>query len=275
MPEEPSITRLLQPDRTMEMEWGRFSYSESGGGKALLFLHGDGGSRHDYEPYVSYFPDRRVVRPDLRGHCGSDLPKDPPTIAALADDCFALAEKLWLGRFGVVGHGVGGMIALEMLGRSADRLQGIVLIDTCPVAAWAKRLGDPMQGATPDLVARIRKQHRETFVRWMPGVRDRYWQGLESFDARTVVATTPNPVLFLMGDRGRTPVDQNRLGIARRDNTQLIWVPGGHHFPHLDKVESMGRVIRKYYTGEETVGGATAAPAGPPPKPDDLWRARH
>ncbi|MEK8225835.1 alpha/beta fold hydrolase [Oerskovia sp. M15] len=72
---------------------------------------------------------RDVLAPDARGHGGSDLPDEPFTLAALADDAARVVREV-LGRPAVVvGHSMGGLTAQELALRHPDLVLGLVLED--------------------------------------------------------------------------------------------------------------------------------------------------
>ncbi len=73
---------------------------------------------------------RRAVALDIRGHGRSEPPKDSNyTIAAMAGDVAAAVDALRLDRFVLVGHSMGGGVALAYSGRHPDRVAGLVLVD--------------------------------------------------------------------------------------------------------------------------------------------------
>jgi pimeloyl-ACP methyl ester carboxylesterase len=76
-------------------------------------------------------PELSIVLPDLAGHGRSPpLPPDA-TLADLAQDVLALADSLGAKRFSLVGHSMGGRVALA-LSSSADRIDRAVVLDVSP-----------------------------------------------------------------------------------------------------------------------------------------------
>lgn len=72
----------------------------------------------------------RVITIDNRG-AGQTAPLDAPTsIAAMADDCMALAAHLRLPRLSLAGHSMGGMIVQECALRHPDAVERVVLVAT-------------------------------------------------------------------------------------------------------------------------------------------------
>ena len=84
--------------------------------------------------------DHRVVSVDLRGHGQSGKPQQSYTLAAFADDLAWICNELGLDRPVIVGHSMGGAIALELAARGLEWLRGIVLLDTAVLPrpeAWS------------------------------------------------------------------------------------------------------------------------------------------
>src|SRR5580698_5963929 len=71
-----------------------------------------------------------VVLVDLRGHGMSDAPHQDYTMAAFADDLAWLCTELALAKPIVVGHSMGGNVALELAARHPEIPASIVLIDS-------------------------------------------------------------------------------------------------------------------------------------------------
>jgi pimeloyl-ACP methyl ester carboxylesterase len=97
----------------------------------LLFIHGWIGDHRALLPQITHFArTRRVVAVHLRGHGDSDAPRQDYTMAGLADDVAWQCRQLGLHKPLVVGHSLGGAIALELAGRHVDLLSGVVMIES-------------------------------------------------------------------------------------------------------------------------------------------------
>ena len=111
-------------------------YEDAGrGGPPFLLVHGWGTDRAVMK---ALFDDarrsRRVVTVDLRGFGESDAPRQAYTVSGYADDLAFVAARLGLERPIVVGHSMGGIIALDFAARHADRISGAVLLEAMVVA---------------------------------------------------------------------------------------------------------------------------------------------
>jgi pimeloyl-ACP methyl ester carboxylesterase len=108
------------------------AYEDAGQGRPpIMLIHGHTCDHTFLAPQFEHFrQDHRVVAVDLRGHGQSDKPEGPYTISTFADDVAWLCSELGLHRPVLVGHGLGGTIALDLNARYPDVASAIVLLDT-------------------------------------------------------------------------------------------------------------------------------------------------
>lgn len=123
-------------------------------GPAIVCLHGWGASAYGYRhilgPLAAAGAD--AYAPDLRGHGWSDKPLDRAAYApdALADWTLALLDALALDRVVLVGHSLGGAIALHTARRAPDRVAALVLL--APLGLDTVARIDQIRRLTPDRV---------------------------------------------------------------------------------------------------------------------------
>lgn len=97
----------------------------------LFLINGWTGDHGIFTPQIAHFAQsRRVVAINLRGHGASDAPEQEYTIAGFADDLAWQCARLGLQRPLVIGHSLGGAIALELCGRYPGLACGLILIDS-------------------------------------------------------------------------------------------------------------------------------------------------
>jgi pimeloyl-ACP methyl ester carboxylesterase len=116
----------LLPDfdeRWTEHRGSRIRTWERGEGPPLLLIHGFGGAAWNFSELAPLLPGRRLLIPDLPGH-GASTPL--PASASLAGYADALAETL-PGPVDVLGHSLGGVVALRLAERRPDLVRSIVL----------------------------------------------------------------------------------------------------------------------------------------------------
>lgn len=101
------------------------------GDKCVVLLHGYLESMLVWDEFVALLKESvRVVTIDLPGHGVSMVTSQVHTMEYLAE-CVALAmEALGIERYSVVGHSMGGYVALAMVEKYASRLESIVLLSS-------------------------------------------------------------------------------------------------------------------------------------------------
>jgi 3-oxoadipate enol-lactonase len=112
----------LEP-RLVERRGTRIRLWEGGEGPPLLLVHGLGGAAWNYSEMVPRLPGRRLIVPDLPGH-GASTPL--PASAGLAGYADAVAACL-PGAVDVVGHSLGGVVALRLAERHPALVRRLVL----------------------------------------------------------------------------------------------------------------------------------------------------
>ena len=114
------------------------SHADAGhGAPALVFLHYYAGSSHDWDAVAARLsPDHRCAAADLRGFGDSPAPATGYAVDDSADDVAALVARLGLGgpagRYVLVGHSMGGKIAMALAARRPPGLAGLVLVAPSP-----------------------------------------------------------------------------------------------------------------------------------------------
>jgi pimeloyl-ACP methyl ester carboxylesterase len=109
------------------------AHEESGAGDAtpMLFVHGWGCNHSYFGPQQAFFARTgRTVAVDLRGHGASDAPHQDYTVAGFADDLVWQCHQLEIAKPIVIGHSMGGIIALEFAARHPNLSAAVVLIDS-------------------------------------------------------------------------------------------------------------------------------------------------
>jgi pimeloyl-ACP methyl ester carboxylesterase len=99
-------------------------------GAPVILLHGIGGSAASWEKTGEALGEEwRVYALDLRGHGESDWP-DEYDLELMRDDVLGFIEEARIDRAGVVGHGMGGVVAYLLAQDHADRVERLVLEET-------------------------------------------------------------------------------------------------------------------------------------------------
>jgi pimeloyl-ACP methyl ester carboxylesterase len=107
----------------------RRAFVRAGSGPALLLLHGIGNSCHTWAGVIDRLAESyTVIAPDLLGHGNSDKPRGDYSIAAYANGMRDLLTVLDIEQATVVGHSLGGGIALQFAYQFPERCQRLALV---------------------------------------------------------------------------------------------------------------------------------------------------
>ena len=147
----------------------RIHYEEAGAGPELfVFLHGNFASSRWWKPVLDRLPPgSHAYAPDLRG-CGSnvleslDAKRSEYGIPELAADLAAFVEALHLGAFHLVGHSLGGAVALEYAIRHQARVRSLTLVAPPPANGLAAMREGTSTSAR--LLRRIDPDHRPSLA---------------------------------------------------------------------------------------------------------------
>ncbi len=123
----------------------RLSYSDSGNGTPVVFLHPTPLDGDYWRPAVAQLTAVRAIVPDLRGHGASELGGDLPvgafarvpdapvlTMAHFSSDILALLDHLKLNRAVLAGCSIGGYVMLELWRQAPERMRGLAFVCSKP-----------------------------------------------------------------------------------------------------------------------------------------------
>jgi lipase len=112
----------------------------------VLAVHGITASHRAWPLLAQALPDVRVIAPDLRGRGRSNGLPGPYGMPSHAEDMVAVLDDLAVERAVVVGHSMGGFVAVVLAHRHPERVSSLVLVDGgMPLT--------PPDGVTPDELA--------------------------------------------------------------------------------------------------------------------------
>lgn len=237
-------------------------YEEAGNGGAIVLLHGYTGSTKDWACQVPLLaPAYRVIALDHRGHGMSSGPHEEEgySIPISSADVYELVRLLGIDRCCLVGHSMGGYVALQCALDHPDRVRALVLVDTSSDASRVAPGYHELRAKLDNLareegieaafeydathnplrVERFRRhpEWREVARRKALGTSvDGYIYVARSFEKWKPVTDRLGeirvPALIF---RGEEDVPFAAAGETLRDaiaGSELVIVPGAGHFPH-------------------------------------------
>jgi pimeloyl-ACP methyl ester carboxylesterase len=225
----------------------------------LVLVHGAGGDLMHWPADLRRLAGRCVYAVDLPGH-GKSGGQPLADVAAYADALYAWAEENRLPRFVLVGHSMGGAMAIEFALRYPGRLSGLVLLST------GARLP-----VSPQILAGIANDFEGTvdlLVRWMygegtdpnllrlgarrlrevrPDVLYADFAACDAFDRRADVSRIDLPTLILCGEADvMTPLKSSEFLRDQIGNSQLVVVPGAGHMAALQQPQVVAGHIEAF-----------------------------
>ncbi len=105
------------------------AYVKVGTGPALLLLHGLGCDHTTWQPVIAALSRRyTVIAPDLLGHGLSDKPRADYSVGGYANGMRDLLTVLGIDKVTVVGHSLGGGVAMQFAYQFPERTERMILV---------------------------------------------------------------------------------------------------------------------------------------------------
>lgn len=115
--DEPPLSAAGEAEdlRSGTLDGLELRYTDTGAGEPVLLVHGLGSDHTIWAVLAPLLPGSwRVVIPDLRGHGLSAKPEGPYSVELFAGDLWGLLQSLRIDRAHVIGHSLGGAVALRL-----------------------------------------------------------------------------------------------------------------------------------------------------------------
>jgi pimeloyl-ACP methyl ester carboxylesterase len=247
-------------------------YDVTGTGEPVLLIHG-ATIAETFVPMVPHLSGYRVIRMHRRGAAGSSHPGGPTKLVAQSEDALGLLRHLGIPAAHVVGHSLGGLIALRMAVDAPEVVRTLSLLEapvlTTPegeqhmrqVAGPAGELfkkGDA-EGALDSFLRAVggadyRKGLDLLPGAWEQGVRNvpvffgsELASGLEGFFREEEASRLKMPVLLVVGTTSEALFqDSHRTMVRWLPNAETLDIPGATHFLQVEKPREVGGGVRAF-----------------------------
>lgn len=258
----PTWDGLPVTERTIDAGGTELRVTEFGSGAPLLLLHGIGSRAVSWLPVAATLGrEFRVHALDQRGHGASAKPATGYVLADYARDLDAAIEALGLTRPLVLGHSLGGMVALTWAAAFPDRAAALVIEDSPmrqggPSAAelfdgWIALSRMTADEATAWYLAKEpgwtpgeARRRAESITNVAPGVWSEMKQAvLKEAGALQTPKYAPigTPALLLYGDvdqGGMVPEADARAFATALPQADAVRIVGGSHSLHRDAADA-------------------------------------
>jgi pimeloyl-ACP methyl ester carboxylesterase len=272
----------------------RVAYREAGDPAlpVLLLIHGITSSSSTWDPVIPALSQHaHVIAPDLLGHGDSDKPRADYSLGGFASGLRDLVDHLGHERVTVVGHSLGGGVAMQFAYQHYEHCERLVLVSS---GGLGREVSPALRAATLPgaefVLPLIANNHVRNAgvavarllgripIRPRPSVQEvaRGYASLSESTARTAFVHTLRSVVEPGGQRVNA---SDRLYLAEGRPTLIVWgaldtvipvshaydahavIPGSslevfeqsRHFPHMDEPARFARVVREFLQSTESV----------------------
>ena len=261
----------------------RMQIAESGGGgRPLLLVHGFTGAKEDFTEWLDPLADIgwHAVALDNRGHGASEKPDERSSYSfdLLAADVLALADDRWGrgSRFVLLGHSMGGMVAQVVAMQAAERLDGLVLMDTGHgrlsfidreqamkvvsivedrgvdgLAALMADREQPLSTPAHERLLAEREGYAEFGDRKLRDTASAAYAGMltamvDASDRLDGLRTLSVPTLVLVGEQDAPLLGQSRNMAEAIPGAELAVIPDAGHSPQFENTDAWWKALTDF-----------------------------
>ncbi len=216
---------------------GHIACSERGSGAPIVFLHGFCDNRSMWDEFVEPFTARyHVITIDLPGFGDSTQLPAPFTIDQVGDYLYHWLREQKIERPLLIGHSLGGYVALSILDRYPEFLAGLVLFHSTPVADSEER-----KEVRDRVIAFVREhgvpKYLESFV---PGLfKDKQDPAIKGTLSR-MMGTKPEALIGYVGAMRERP---DRTDALLKSQLPMLIIGGMHDA--LIQISDLEKIAQK------------------------------
>jgi pimeloyl-ACP methyl ester carboxylesterase len=272
------------------MHGHRVIYRIAGDGPPVVLIHGMVNSSLHWESVATRLArDHTVIAPDLIGHGDSATPRGDYSLGAHAAVIRDLLAVIGVDRATVVGHSLGGGVAMQFFYQFPQRVERLALVSSGGLGRDVSPLlrGAALPGASAGLwlvahprlveglwaagasmrergvgrgvylqaIARAlrplgRPGARTAFLQTLRAVIDVHGQRVSARDRLYLLRGFPT--LIVWGERDHTiPIEHGRWMHGAVPGSRFVTLPRAAHFPHLEDPEGLADALAEFVSTTE------------------------
>ena len=246
------------------------------GDKCVVLLHGYLESMLVWEDFVPYlYKEVRVVTLDLPGHGISVVTGEVHTMEYLADTVADALHALGIPRCTLVGHSMGGYVALAFCERHPEMLDGLVLLSSTPNADTPEKVENRrreialIKAGKKDALARVAPEAgfaEDNRIRMKDYIEDLTEQvfvteddGIVALlngmiarkDQNTMLCASKVPQLFILGCKDNyIPLEAAEKMVKEHPQARVVWLEHAGHMGFLEEPEATSAAILNFVNRE-------------------------
>jgi pimeloyl-ACP methyl ester carboxylesterase len=274
----------------IELHGRHVIYRVAGSGPPVVLIHGMLNSSSHWQAVAARLAgEHTVIAPDLIGHGDSAAPRGDYSLGAHAASIRDLLAAIGVDRATLVGHSLGGGVAMQFFYQFPQRVERLVLVssgglgqEVSPMlrmaalpgmsallsAAIHPRLLDGLRGAGTRLrergagggvylqaVARAlapleTRGARAAFLHTLRSVIDVHGQRVSATDRLYLLEAIPTMIVW--GERDHTiPLEHGRRTHEAIPHTSFHTLPDAAHFPHLEDPDGLSQLLLRFIAATE------------------------
>jgi pimeloyl-ACP methyl ester carboxylesterase len=260
-----SETATSGPARALSADGTRIAYRTTGAGDtALVFVHGWTCDQGYWDAQVPAFAkDHRVVTLDLAGHGASDTARKNWSIPAFGEDVAAVIRALPDKRVILIGHSMGGPVALEAARLVPERVIGVVGVDTfndlggrefdpAVFEKFIAELRKDSAGTTRNFVSTrffpedadpaLKKRIADDMASSPPEVAIGSMEAIFAYDIKPAAAALKVPLVAINADL--FPLMNEAAARQVTPSFRLVTMKGVGHFLHMEAPDGFNAALR-------------------------------
>lgn len=248
-------------------------HQELGQGKPLIIIHGLFGTSDNLKQIAKALSDQyKVYLIDAPAHGNSSTPC-PITLTTMANAVMEFADDKKLSSFSVLGHSLGGKIAMEMALLNNDRVDKLIVADIAPVQ-YTRRHDHIINGLNAvDLTTLENRQQANTILEQYideAGIRgfllkslnrlespQSGWkwrfdlkaleQGYDNIIKSNSKSTFDRPTLYITGGNSNYVLPEHKPEIVTRfQNLSVKVIQNAGHWLHAEKPTAFIKICRDF-----------------------------